>query len=409
MEVSRLASTYDYRLHQAYAEALIDFLSSVSERASPRFVFIGFEELMPYLPDLIAKKHPDTVYLRPEDSGKVLDAFEGRKHSSNRIIIHLSHREIGRFASLVTSFRVVDDSLGQAIESDLLRMSPLRKDVYTPFDVSNWIIGNLPKLGEHIMGSPRSWLEGAQCVLQGLEENAEKFASLKSFLHPKNILHSVLLLENERFVSVGSFMRSLHVESCTDLEKVELKKDVDVEEAYDCLELDARMRRLYASCDTSFRSRLASLGLFLLEFMLVKCAREEGAKGKFRRILRSLVSRVGTRRVYGSIGSSTQVLRSSAISGLPDKFIFVIRRRVDSGTEDVLKILHEGALQDLCDCWPRCDRVFSGMWSMDSFELSYSPTTSLAIAVSFPHPLLLDAYKLGTGRSLSAEIAELLG
>lgn len=384
-------------------------MSFASGSASSRFVFIGFEELRPYLPDLIVRKYPGTQYLRPEDSGRVLDAFEGRRHSSGKIIIHLSHGGIGRFASLVTSFRVVDDSVVQAIESDLLATSRLRKDVYTPFDVSDWIIEELPRVGEHLIGLPRNWLEGAQHILRGLQRIAEQYTSLKSFLHPRNILQSMLLLQNEPFVSVGSFMRSLHVESVAHLEEIELNKTVSIDDVYRSLQLDARMRRLYAACDTSFRNRLASLGLFLLEFMLVKCAEKENTHGKFRRILRSLVSRVGARRVYGCIGSSTQVLRSSAISGLPEKFVFVLRKRLEGEGEDVLKTLHDEALQDLCDAWSKSDEVYSKMWRMNAVELRHSPKSSLAVEVSFLHPLPLDVYKLGTGRSLGTEITELLG
>lgn len=396
------------RVAAAYAEALVDFLASASKSGqSSRFLLIGYDELKPYLPGAIQRRFPSLQYQRPEDTGRVLEAFEGRKRSSERMLIHLSRKAIGRFASLITSFKVMDESVAEAIECSPFYKYQSRKDLCSPFDISRWLIEELARVSEDLTGSSRKWIPGGQRVLRRVEQSAQRYPSLRSILHPRNILQSLLALGDESSISVANFLRSLRLESLRHLEQVELD-EVNLDEVDRSLQLDARMRRIYSACDTSFRNRLASMGLFLLEYTLLRCAEKEAPSVRFRRVLALLTSRVSGRRVYAEVGGSTYVLQASDISGLPLKFVFVVTKKIDDAKVNALEVLSKGGLQDLYDAWSKSDHMYSKMWQMKAIDMWQAPKSSLAIEVSFPDPLPLEAFRLGTGHSLTTEINKLL-
>jgi hypothetical protein len=224
--------------------------------------------------------------IEPELTGRLKEASLLRGESEEPCVIIISRRNLGKFASLITAFKVLEEVIN--VERAFRENS---RDIHDLIDVSRWLIDRgLPNIGDFIeskVGKLQSstTYEAAKATLGEIWKIAREKPSFALWLHPRKISKSIAMAVNQsdkgKNISVAFFLRHMGIESKATLDNIPLfQKDALTEENLRELRTTlfaySKVLRHYVACDISSQRRnLANLCFNHLRMMLCELARVE--------------------------------------------------------------------------------------------------------------------------------------
>jgi hypothetical protein len=359
---------------ETYAFLLARFLSQFRE--IPRFVLLGFEDIREELRSQFNERYEEGRFVEPEEKGQLNTAFSEREKSGSICIIALRHESIGKYASLLTSFKVLNESF--SLEPRKFIQTLTLGDVYDPIDVTKWFIGTTKNVEEictyikeklHLTSCPQ--YELLTVVLKEMVKLAESRPSYAGCVHPRKILRGLVKAMNTtRDLSVGFLLKEIGIEPTKEVNEIFLfsqPSDATIasmkEKIKKVCDSNARALEKYFSCEIRKQKRnLAALSMNLMEKMLYHLA-NAGIRKKYKRAQRWIrdfyefekkiekTSESGRRyyRKYKTNSVGTAILERSQVSGLPTRVKFVLTRSEKSGRNLLKDFFVEKELERLMD------------------------------------------------------------
>ena len=323
---------------ETYAKIVSNYLLSHEERPL-RFVLMGFNEIRDLLRNELGKNR--VLVIEPEVSGRLREASVLRGKSEEDCVILISRMNVGKFASLITAFKVLEEVINsQGFRED--------GDAYNLNSVSKWLIqkglGNITAIlvdTHQISISPLNF-DGVQFILKEIWRISEQKPSYAIWLHPRKISKAMVAIlsscKEHRQTSVAFFLRSLGIESNSALENVSLfSNDIMIEENSASLKSTLKdygrvVNYLIASDITSQRRYLAGICFNHLRIMISELARNEielSAKGSWKDIFcdfeYAFTEKAKIYKKYQIIPQGVKIRERSPISGLPKRFLVPIK------------------------------------------------------------------------------------
>lgn len=359
----------DETIKKAYAFLLVKYLSELEK--PHRFLLLGFSDTIEELREHFTKICKGDV-IRP--SGR-LEGLSRVRKSDQACIIALNWGDVGKYASWITSFKILDESL--RLEAKLPVSS---NDVHNPIDVIKWLLERddiLKELFELIskdLSIEFKPLRYGPLVffLKEIRKYIRRKPSYAELVHPRKIIEGLvkamnkeaMLLASGNHVSVGFFFREIGMESTAELEKVTFFNDAN--ESYENIQkeyvedyttiLRECLARPYEKGGGNLRKVLSNMGLNLLRWMLCSLVNYEIGEmetGKWTKIFLEFEKRKKEKRrsvrKYDVINIySTAIHSRSPVSGLPTRFQFIISSSKDFNGENILFDFYNKSLHELC-------------------------------------------------------------
>jgi hypothetical protein len=358
---------------EAYAHLLKEYLF-YQEANRPRFILLGFDDSRNEIRRELGKNKIPVI--EPELTGRLKEASLLRGKSEETCVIIISRRNLGKFASLITAFKVLAEVIN--VERVFRENS---RDIHDLIDVSRWLIDRgLPNIGDFIeskIGKLQSSTnyEGAKAILGEIWKIAREKPSFALWLHPRKISKSIVMAVNQsnkgKPISVAFFLRNLGIESKATLDNIPLfQKDGLTEE--NLRELRAtlfgysKVLRHYVACDVSTQRRnLANLCFNHLRMMLCKLAKAESlsaSKGKWTDIFCDFEyayrEKGKTYKKYRVEPRGVRIRKRSFVSGLPICFnVPLVVTLKEKGDRNALKEFMASGLDKMTQEYSKLQRL----------------------------------------------------
>jgi hypothetical protein len=316
--------------NEAYAYLITEYLL-YKEENRPRFILLGFDDVRSQIREKLEQKRIPVI--EPERTGRLKEASLLRGSSQEIGVILVSRQNLGKFASLVTAFKVLEEVIN--VESFLKSLS----DVHDLIDVSKWLISSLGKIGSFIeskLGPPPSetTYDGVKVVLNEILALTKRKPSFAEWLHPRRIIRGLVLAVDEKqkgkLASVGSLLRSIGLESKAILNNVPIfRSDISDGKNLDELRITLNeysrvLKSFIALSISSQRRNLANLCMNSLRMMLLELAKAEStstSQGKWTEIFcdfeHAFKGRRKTIKKYKVETRGVRIIKRSSVSGLP--------------------------------------------------------------------------------------------
>ena len=379
----RESSGLSHILEETYAYLITEYLSSVGD-PRPRFILLGFDDVHDPIRKQLSCRGISVV--EPERSGRLKEASLLRVKSSEPCVILISKRNLGKFASLVTSFKVLEEVVIADMPS-----SRETTDVYRLLDVSRWLIheslSSIIKYVEKKVGQLPVGIEygGIQAVLDELWILANEKASFTEWLHPrrliKGIVHAINKKHSGHAVSVASFLRSLGVESKEKLETFVLfdslfcKEESLKELKTSLIEYSTILRKCVTADVPTQRRNLANICMNHLRNMLYNLANDELKKkgkddwtGVFCDFEHAHSTKYRVVRKYKVEPRGVRICGRSIVSGLPICFRVPIELGIEEKTDR--NLLQELSKRKMDKIVSKCSKLLSLRFSIKSLGLT---------------------------------------
>lgn len=353
---------------EAYAFLIKNFIVAKAEK-HPRFVLIGFDSISDQLENTL--KNSNIQFVMPERSGRLKEASLLRGKNDDCLIL-VSRHSLGKFASLVTAFKILDEVINPRAfayinKSDLFDLSSVAE-----FLISQQleVIGSL--IQERIDGPsvPLNYTR-VRIVLSEILQLAERRHSFYGWLHPRRILSALITIHCEnaenKEPSIAIFLRALGIESTQSLENVSIfKNDALTEDEIKALKANllgfARILRFFLSSDvTTQRRNIARLCNNQLRFYLYDLCEQElkiGKQKKWMKVFFDYERMVETDQSKTKSKSKTSKYRTeprgvsiherSPISGLPKRMLVPLNISLKGpSSRNLLKEFSYGLLDEM--------------------------------------------------------------
>lgn len=305
------------------------------EAKHPRFVLIGFDEIRSQLHRELEKKKIQVI--EPELTGRLKEASLLRGKTEESCVILISRQNLGKFASLVTAFKVLEEVI------DLKRTShEYNTDLHNLIDVSKWLVDKgLDNVGNFVQSKiaklPQTASNlGVKFILNDMWKLAERKPSFLLWLHPRKISKAFINAVDEhrkgKPVTVSLFLHELGIESTISLQNVPLfQDDISRRENVDVLKTTllgfSKVVRHYVASDVaSQRKNLADLCLNQLRTVTYELARAESQsalRGKRTRDFcdfeYAFKKKLKTSKKYKVEPRGVRITKRSPVSGLPKR------------------------------------------------------------------------------------------
>lgn len=337
-----------YILKETYARLIIEYLLHVGKN-HPRFVLLGFDDVRGQILEQLKRK--DISAVEPEHSGRLKEASLLRGKSDEPCVILISKKNLGKFASLVTAFKVVENVIPAGVTSEREIV-----DVHNLLDISRWLINEyLVNIGEVIekrVGKlpAQATYNGIKAVLSQLWSLTNEKPSFAEWIHPRRLLKGLVEATGEMHihhsVSLASFLRIMGIESTEKLESLALFapsicKDENLKELKNSLvDHSTILRKCVASDVSSQRRNLANICMNHLRSMLYKLAKDEvktSHVGDWTKVLFDFEYAYSTKqrvvRKYRVESRGVRIRRRSNVSGLPICFHVPLEVNLEETTD----------------------------------------------------------------------------
>jgi hypothetical protein len=305
------------------------------EAKRPRFVLIGFDEIRGQLHRELEKNKIQVI--EPELTGRLKEASHLRGKTEESCVILIGRQNLGKFASLVTAFKVLEEVID-------LEWAPHEDntDLHDLIDVSKWLLDKglddvANFVQDRIVKLPSTTNNlGVKFILNDILKLAERKPSFSQWLHPRKISKALVIAVDEhrkgKPPTVSLFLRNLGIESTASLENIPLfQENISKRENLEALRTTllgfSRVVKYYVASDvTSQRKNLADLCFNYLRTVIYELARAESSsasKGKWTRAFCDFESafreKHKTTKKYRVEPRGVRIRKRSAVSGLPKR------------------------------------------------------------------------------------------
>lgn len=366
---------------EAYAYLITEYLL-YKEKNRPRFILLGFDDVRRQIREKLEQKNVPVI--EPERTGRLKEAALLRSSSEEIGVILVSKQNLGKFASLITAFKV----LQEVINVENFSKSP--SDVHDLSDVSQWLINSLDKIGNFIESKvgalpSEATYDGVRVVLNEILTLTKKKPSFAEWLHPRKIIRGLVLATNkqqrDKFTSVGFFLRNIGLESKAILNNVPIFR-LDISDTRNLDELRitlysySRVLKSFVALSVSSQRRnLANLCINCLRMMLFELAKAEftsGLIGKWTEIFcdfeHAFKGRRKTIKKYKVEPRGVRIIKRSSVSGLPKCLHVPLEVTLEKDSErNLLKEFWIGEL----------DRIMQEYSKLHKLMFSIKPVTLL--------------------------------
>lgn len=372
-----------YVVKETYAHLLAEYLSYVGA-TRPRFILLGFEDIRGQIRQRFDDK--DVLVIEPEHSGRLKEASLLRSKSDRPCVILIGKKNLGKFASLVTAFKVLEE----VVVADAISKRKMT-DVHRLLDVSKWLIyerlGEVIEFIEEKVGKldTRITYGGIEVVLKELWTLANEKPSFAEWLHPRRLLKGLVHAANAQHagqvISLASFLRSMGIESKEKLENFALFdslicKEENLKELRVSLVEYSQILRKYVTANiTNQRRNLANLLMNHLRDMLYRLAKDElktTGLGGWTEVFCDFEYAYSTRRrvirKYRVESKGVRILRRSSVSGLPTCFRVPLEVNVEEEVgRNLLQEFSDGKMEEIVK---KCSKISPLKFSLRSMTLA---------------------------------------
>jgi len=340
-----------------------------NEGDKPRIMLLGFSDVG----DQICRQFEQTKVqvIEPERTGRLKEASSIRKSEQPCMILIRSKKNLGKFASLVTAFKVLDE----AFISRTSAVDTLAGDVYDLYSMSIWLVNeNVIRdicgfIGDKLSFSFQPVCDGIEIILSELRRMAMQRPGFIEWLHPRRIsrglVHSIHRKNTTGATTVAFFLRSTGIEPKRKLEDIplfstDIKREENVKELKDTLLEYPKILRMYHTCSIPRqRTNLANLCINHFRNVLYTLANREWSSKSISKWIKALVEFerikiVGTekrrrKKKYRPISRGVRVYERSSVSGLPVRIQLPLEVGPENGGRNLLKELHDGELTTMLE------------------------------------------------------------
>ena len=331
---------------------------------NPRFIVVGFNDIREEFKSQFTNMHKDSKFIEPEKTGQLKEAFDGREKTIQKCIIAVEHESLGKYASLLTSFKVLNESIPLSQQRPSLNTGPI--DIHSPIDVTKWLVKSTKNFEElctciknkfHL--KKRLHLPLIEVLLKEIIGVVEARPSYTEYAHPRRIVRGLVKsIGTKKSVSVGFFLREIGVEPTKEIDEIPLFSSPPADETAKIRKhirgifiSHASALRRYTSCTIGkLKKNIADLCMNLLRKTLYNLARNEihktKKKWKWVNVFYEFEIKVGRRRKYAVKSVGINIYERSRASGLPARVRFILSRGEKSG-ENLLKDFHKNKLNEL--------------------------------------------------------------
>jgi hypothetical protein len=347
---------------ETYALLIKEFIVSQGEK-HPRFVLIGFDSVRDELKRELEKTA--IQFVMPEHTGRLKEASLLRGKNEENCVVFVSRHNIGKFASLVTAFKILEEVIN-AIDFSYEN----KTDLFDLIAISRFLIsGKLATVGSFIQekmgGAPSISYSRVECVLREILELAQRQNSFYAWLHPRRILSALITAynqhENDKEASIALFLRGLGIESSKDLEEIalfkkELLNDTEIKTLKVTLLGFSRVLRYFLASDVASQRRNIArlchnqLRSFLYDLVQEELRSETGQKWTELFLDFEFVFKEKRRAQskYQAEPRGVHIQERSSVSGLPKRVLVPLNVFPREESErNLLKEFANGVLDDI--------------------------------------------------------------
>lgn len=340
-----------------------------NEGDKPRIILLGFSDVG----NQVCQQFQETKVqvIEPERTGRLKEASSIRKSEQPCMILIRSKKNLGKFASLVTAFKILDEVF-------IPRTSAVNipaGDVYDLCSMSIWLVNkNVIRdicgfIGAKLSISFQPVCDGIEIILSELKRIAMQRPSFIEWLHPRRISRGLVYAIHRKHTSgattVAFFLRSIGIEPKRKLEDVplfstDIKREENVKELKDTLLEYPKILRMYHACSVPRqRTNLANLCINHFRNVLYTLANCEWSSKSISKWIKALVEFerikiVGTKKKrrkkkYRPISKGVRIYERSPVSGLPVRIQLPLEVDLENGGRNLLKELHDGELTTMLE------------------------------------------------------------
>lgn len=372
----------------AYAYLIKEYIFQ-NEGGQPRIMLLGFSDVG----DQICEQFYQTKVhvIEPERTGQLKEASLIRKSDQPCMILIRSKKNLGKFASLVTAFKILDEVI-------VVRKSPVEtyRDVYDLSNVSNWLVDKdiihdiCSFIESKLSTSFRFDCEGISVILNEMKLIAEQRPSFSEWTHPRRVTKSLVYSLNSKrtngAVSVATFLRKFGIEPKRKLEDIplfskDIKKEENLKELKETLLVYPRILRMLHACSIpKQRTNLANLCMNHFRNILYTLANHEwnsrsGTKWivalvEFERVIVMGNKRRRRKKKYELISRGVHVSERSSVSGLPICIRLPLKVNLENGGRNLFKELYDNKLNSMIEEYSKLIKPKSMFFDLKPMDLT---------------------------------------
>ena len=353
---------------ETYAYIVKKFILD-NEGDKPRIILLGFSDVG----DQVCQQFQQTKVqiIEPERTGRLKEASSIRKSEQPCMILIRSKKNLGKFASLVTAFKILDE----VFSSRTSAVDTSARDVHDLCSMSIWLVNkNVIRdicsfIGAKLSISFQPDCDGIAIILNELRRIAMQRPSFIEWLHPRRISRGLVYAIHRKRTSgattVAFFLRSIGIEPKRKLEDVplfsmDIKREENLKELRDTLLEYPKILRMYHACSIPRqRTNLANLCINHFRNVLYTLANSEWSSKSISKWIKALdeferVTIVGTKKrrrkkKYRPISRGVRIHERSSVSGLPVRIRLPLEIDQENGGRNLLKELYDGELTTMLE------------------------------------------------------------